>query len=101
MNTVQYILTAYLLVINAVVDFAVLHKGIPIHHKQCFVGGIPIEEYFEMQKSMSPEEIRQEQYKRLQAARDELEAELEADEHKRKGGADAPDEIKEKGGDDK
>ncbi len=63
-------------ILNAAIDFAVLKQGIPVHHKQCFVGGIPIEEYFEMKETMSPEEIRQEQYRRLQAIQDEKEAEM-------------------------
>ena len=63
-------------ILNAAIDFAVLNQGIPVHHKQCFVGGIPIEEYFEMKETMSPEEIRQEQYRRLQAIQDEKEAEM-------------------------
>ncbi len=62
--------------LNVIIDFAVLRQGIPVNHKQCCVGGIPIEEYFEMQKTMTPEEIRQEQYKRLQAIQDEKEAEI-------------------------
>ena len=45
-----------------------------IVHKQCYVGGIPIEEYFEMEKTMTREEIRAEQYRRLQARYDEKEA---------------------------
>ena len=63
-------------VLCAAIDFAVLKQGIPVHHKQCYVGGIPIGEYFEMQKTMTPEEIRAEQYKRLQAIQDEKEAEI-------------------------
>ncbi len=62
--------------INVIIDFIVLKQGIPVHHKQCYVGGIPIEEYFELQKTMSPEEIRAEQYKRLQAIQDEKEKEI-------------------------
>ena len=66
-------------ILNAAIDFAVLKQGIPVHHKQCFVGGIPIEEYFEMKETMSAEEIRQEQYRRLQAIQDEKEAEIARD----------------------
>ena len=62
--------------LNAVIDFAVLRQGIPVSHKQCYVGGIPIEDYFEMQETMSPEEIRQEQYRRLQEIQDKKEAEI-------------------------
>lgn len=65
--------------VNVGVDFAVLKMGIPVNHKQCYVGGIPIEEYFEMQeKGMSTEEIRKIQYERLQAIQDEREAQVKA-----------------------
>lgn len=75
-------------VVNVAVDIATLQKGIEIKHKQCFVGGIPIEEYFEMQeKGMSREEIRAEQYRRLQAIQDAEEAELEEKEKKMKEAA--------------
>ena len=81
--------------VNVGVDFAVLKTGIPVKHKQCYVGGIPIEEYFEMQKKgMSTEEIRKIQYERLQAQQDEREAQikaaqeaLEAEEKKKKEAA--------------
>ncbi len=68
--------------LNVIIDFIVIKKGIPVHHKQCYVGGIPIEEYFELQKTMTPEEIRAEQYKRLQAIQDEMEAKIAEDEAK-------------------
>lgn len=72
---------AYLYIVlqiaNVVVDAITMKKGIPVHHKQCYVGGIPIEEYFEMQeKGMSTEEIRAIQYERLQVIQDEMEAKL-------------------------
>lgn len=64
-------------ILNVVFDFIVLKKGIPVNHKQCYVGGIPIEEYFEMQKKgMTTAEIRVIQYERLQKIQDEKEAEL-------------------------
>lgn len=70
-----------LLVLSVVIDALTLKQGIEIHHKQCYVGGIPIEEYFEMQeKGMTREEIREEQYKRLSALQAEKEAKLKADE---------------------
>jgi hypothetical protein len=62
--------------VNAAVDMITIYKGIEVRHKQCYVGGIPIEEYFEMQKTLSPEEIRREQYRRLQEQRDAEEARL-------------------------
>ncbi len=54
-------------IVNVVIDFKVLKDGIPVSHKQCYVGGIPIEEYFEMQKKgMTTAEIRVIQYERMQ-----------------------------------
>lgn len=62
---------------NVVIDQITIKKGIPVNHKQCYVGGIPIEEYFEMQeKGMTTAEIRVIQYERLQKIQDEKEAEL-------------------------
>lgn len=77
--------------VNAAVDFAVLRQGIPISHKQCYVGGIPIEEYFEMQATMTPEEIRKEQYERLRARRAEKEAQIEEDEKRKRHGGERSD----------
>ena len=72
-------------VVNVVIDVITLKKGIPVNHKQCYVGGIPIEEYFEMQeKGMTTEEIRVIQYERLQIIQDELEAKLKEEEEKAK-----------------
>lgn len=34
-----------MLIVNFAIDIAVYKQGIEIHHKQCYVGGIPIEEY--------------------------------------------------------
>ncbi len=81
--------------LNVIIDFTVLKKGIPVNHKQCFVGGIPIEEYFEMQKTMTPDEIRAEQYKRLQAIQDEKEAKIAEDEAKKQAEKETPAENKE------
>ncbi len=70
-------------IVNVVFDVITIKKGIPVVHKQCYVGGIPIEEYFEMQeKGMTTEEIRKIQYERLQAIQDEQEAKLRAEEEK-------------------
>ena len=70
-----------LLIVSAVIDILCLKQGIEIKHKQCYVGGIPIEEYFEMlDKGMSKEEIREEQYARLTVLQEEKEAKLKADE---------------------
>ena len=62
----------------AAFDGWVLWHPVAIVHKQCYVGGIPIEEYFEMEKTMTREEIRTEQYRRLQARYDEKEAAAKA-----------------------
>lgn len=63
--------------VNLVIEILVFRQGIKIAHKQCFVGGIPIEEYFEMQKNGVPhEEIRAEQYRRMTALQQEKEREL-------------------------
>lgn len=71
--------------VNVAVDYAAMKKGIPVVHKPCFVGGIPIEEYFEMQKKgMTAGEIRAIQYERLQAMQDAADAETVAREEKAK-----------------
>lgn len=62
-----------------VINIIIAKVGVPVHHKQCYVGGIPIEEYFEMQENgWTLEQIREEQYARLQALQDEQEAKLAA-----------------------
>lgn len=68
-----------LMLANSAVDITVLFfKPITITHKQCYVGGIPIEEYFEMQKKGIPhEEIRKEMYKRLNEMQQKMLEELE------------------------
>ena len=67
-----------LVILNFVIDILVFRENIEIKHAQCFVGGIPIEEYFEMvEKGIAPEEIRAEMYKRLTAIQREQEARLE------------------------
>ncbi len=71
-------------IVNLVIEILVFRQGIEITHKQCYVGGIPIEEYFEMQeKGVPPEEIRAEQYRRLTALQQEKERKL-AEENKEK-----------------
>lgn len=74
-------------IVNVVIDFKVLKDGIEVSHKQCYVGGIPIEEYFEMQeKGMTTAEIRKIQYERLGAIQAEKEAQMakEAEEAEKK-----------------
>ena len=69
--------------VNLIIDALVFKQGIEINHKQCYVGGIPIEEYFEMQKNGVPqEEIRAEMYRRLTALQQEKEQALLAEEEK-------------------
>ncbi len=75
-----------LMFVNFAVDFAVFKKGIEVKHKQAFVGGIPIEEYFKMlDDGVSHDDIRKEQYKRLQAIYDEKVKELEEREKEQEG----------------
>lgn len=74
-----------LVIVNFAVDIAVFKQGIEVKHKQCYVGGIPIEEYFEMLEQGRPhEEIRADMYERLTAIQKEkdekLAAELKAEE---------------------
>ena len=66
-----------LLSVNFGIDIAVYKKGIEVKHNPCFVGGIPIEEYFKMVEDGVPqEEIRQEMYRRLTEMQLQKEAEL-------------------------
>ena len=66
-----------LLCVNFGVDIAIYKKGIEVNHAPCFVGGIPIEEYFSMLENGVPkEEIRQEMYRRLTEMQLRKEAEL-------------------------
>ncbi len=68
-----------LLVVNLSVDIAIFKQGIEVKHAQCFVGGIPIEEYFKMVEDGVPqEEIRAEMYKRLTKLQEEKEQKLKA-----------------------
>lgn len=72
-----------LFILNFVIEILIYKRGIEIHHKQCYVGGIPIEEYFKMvEDGTSHEEIRAEMYRRLdelQAKKDEEIASKEKD----------------------
>ncbi len=81
-------------IVNVVIDALAMKKGITVKHKQCYCGGIPIEEYFEMQKNGVPlEEIRKIQYEKLQAIQDELDAKLKEEEEKAKKAEEAKKEA--------
>lgn len=72
-------------VVNFVFDILVFRQGIEITHKQCYVGGIPIEEYFQMLEDEVPhEQIREEMYKRLNAIQAEKDRKLAEAEEKLK-----------------
>ena len=75
------ILFIILQLVNAGLDlFIVYKKPIEVVHKQCYVGAIPIEEYFEMQeKGMSTAQIRVIQYERLKERQKEKEAKFLAE----------------------
>lgn len=67
-----------LVAVNFAVDILVYREKIEIKHAQCYVGGIPIEEYFEMLENNVPhDKIRAEMYERLTALQLEKEAKLE------------------------
>ncbi len=67
-----------LLLVNFGVDIAIFKQGIEVKHEPCFVGGIPIEEYFQMLEDGVPQtEIRSEMYRRLKELQLQKEAELE------------------------
>ncbi len=73
-----------LLIVNFVVDIAIYKKGIEVKHAPCFVGGIPIEEYFQMvEKGVPQDEIRAEMYRRLAKLQAEKEAQLNKEEAKK------------------
>lgn len=68
-----------LLFVNFWIDILIYKKGIEVKHAPCFVGGIPIEEYFKMVEDGVPqEEIRAEMYKRLTKLQEEKEQKLKA-----------------------
>lgn len=79
--TIGFVLAPFvyliLLGVNFYVDILIFKKGIEVKHAPCFVGGIPIEEYFKMLEDGIPqEEIRAEMYKRLAKLQEEKEAKL-------------------------
>lgn len=83
-------------IVNVAVDHLTMRKGIPVVHKQCYVGGIPIEEYFEMQeKGMTTAEIRVIQYQRLQAIQDEKDRKAAEEKAKAEAEAEAEKRAKE------
>lgn len=66
-----------LVVLNFIVDILCFREKLEVKHSQCFVGGIPVEEYFEMvEKGVSPEELRAEMYRRLTLMQEEQERKL-------------------------
>lgn len=66
-----------LLGVNFGVDIAIFKQGIEVNYENCFVGGIPVNEYFKMVEDGVPqEEIRQEMYRRLTEMQMKKEAEL-------------------------
>lgn len=66
-----------LLGVNFGIDIAVYKQGIEVSYEDCFVGGIPVDEYFKMVEDGVPqEEIRQEMYRRLTEMQLQKEAEL-------------------------
>lgn len=68
-----------LLGVNFFVDIKIFKQGIEVKHAACFVGGIPIEEYFKMVEDGVPqEEIRAEMYKRLAKIQEEKEQKLKS-----------------------
>lgn len=55
-----------LLGVNFGIDIAIFKQGIEVSYENCFVGGIPVDEYFKMLEDGVPQaEIRQEMYRRL------------------------------------
>ncbi len=66
-----------LLAVSFGIDIATFKKGIEVKYEDCVVGGIPVDEYLQMQKDGIPqEEIRQEMYKRLTLLQKEKEKEV-------------------------
>ena len=65
-----------MLLVLLAVNIVLAVKGTPVKYKQCFVGGIPAEEYFELVEKGTPkEEIREMMNKALDA----IEAKKNAD----------------------
>lgn len=66
-----------LLGVNFGIDIAIFKQGIEVKYENCFVGGIPVDEYFKMVEDGVPrEEIRQEMYRRLTEMQLQKEAKL-------------------------
>ncbi|MBE6791019.1 MAG: zinc ribbon domain-containing protein [Ruminococcaceae bacterium] len=66
-----------LVILNFVVDILCFRENLQVKHSQCYVGGIPIEEYFSMvERGDSPEQLRKEMYKRLTEIQEEQERKL-------------------------
>lgn len=66
-----------LLSVNFGIDIAIFKQGIEVSYENCFVGGIPVNEYFKMVEDGVPQaEIRQEMYRRLTEMQMKKEAEL-------------------------
>lgn len=84
------ILYILLFALNFAIEIIIYQKGVEVHHKQCYVGGIPIEEYFKMLEDNVPhEEIRREMYKRLTEIEKEKQAKKEKDKEKEEVNANA------------
>lgn len=67
-----------LVIVNFVIDILCFKQNIEVKHSQCYVGGIPIEEYFSMvERGVSQQELRQEMYRRLTAIQKEQEEKLQ------------------------
>lgn len=72
-----------LLGVNFGIDIAIFKQGIEVKYEDCVVGGIPIDEYFQMVEDGVPQaEIRQEMYRRLTEMQLQKEAELNGEEVK-------------------
>lgn len=79
------ILYILLFALNFAIEIVIYKKGVEVHHKQCYVGGIPIEEYFKMLEDNLPqEEIRREMYKRLTEIEKAKQAEKEQENENKK-----------------
>lgn len=77
------------LVALLVLNIVIARKGTPVKYKQCYVGGIPSEQYFELvKKGTSKEEIR----KIMSEALDAIDAEKAAEEAKKLEEAKAAEE---------
>lgn len=67
----------FLVGVNFLVDVLCFRENLQVKHAQCYVGGIPIEEYFTMvERGVPQEEIRAEMYKRLSDIQKEQEKKL-------------------------